>query len=208
MLKLFCSYDSVGILLLKIWTEWVINCTILCHFSSPNHVKYHCRSQSCWSRSRIVLRLWLQHQKMRLLAAPAPQHWLADLQFASLKSTTMLAFPIQFKTFYLSLFSIAKYYNTFITLFLMFTASGSRPSSDIFRNLYCSLQPPSHVFYWNNRCYLLFLCPQNHFRPSNEEQNSLLLIYLYGPLQKEPLSSLLVELIWDLVPREFFTLQQ
>jgi hypothetical protein len=38
MLKLSCSYDSVRFILLKIGTEWVINCYILCHFSIPNHV--------------------------------------------------------------------------------------------------------------------------------------------------------------------------
>jgi hypothetical protein len=55
MLKLFCSYDYVRFILLKIWTEWVINCYILCHFSISNHVYYHCRS-----RSRIALRLRLR----------------------------------------------------------------------------------------------------------------------------------------------------
>jgi hypothetical protein len=61
MLKLFCSYDSER--LLKIWTEWVINCYIVCHFSIPYHVYYHCRS-------RIALRLRLRPND----AAPAPQH--------------------------------------------------------------------------------------------------------------------------------------
>jgi hypothetical protein len=57
--------------LLKILTEWVINCYILCHFSIPNHVLYHCRS-----RSHIALRLRLRPKD----AAPAPQHWFQSLQ--------------------------------------------------------------------------------------------------------------------------------
>jgi hypothetical protein len=32
MLKLSSSFDSVRFVLLKILTEWVINCFILCHF--------------------------------------------------------------------------------------------------------------------------------------------------------------------------------
>jgi hypothetical protein len=32
MLKLFSSFDSVGFILQKILTEWVVNCYILCHF--------------------------------------------------------------------------------------------------------------------------------------------------------------------------------
>jgi hypothetical protein len=56
MLKLSYSYDSVRFILLKIWTEWVINCYILCHFSIPNHVCYHCWSQSCIA---LQLQLWL-----------------------------------------------------------------------------------------------------------------------------------------------------
>jgi hypothetical protein len=64
----------VRFLLLKILTEWVINCYILCHFSIPNHVYYHCRSRSRRRRirSRIALRLRLRPND----AAPAPQHWL------------------------------------------------------------------------------------------------------------------------------------
>jgi hypothetical protein len=38
MFKLFFSNASVRFLLLKIWTEWVINCYILCQFSIPKHV--------------------------------------------------------------------------------------------------------------------------------------------------------------------------
>jgi hypothetical protein len=38
ILKLSCSYDSVRYLLLKILTEWVINCSILCQFSIPYHL--------------------------------------------------------------------------------------------------------------------------------------------------------------------------
>jgi hypothetical protein len=61
-MKLSCSYDSVRFILLKIWTEWVINAYILCNFSIPNHVYYHCRKRCRRSRSRIPLRLrlWLQ----------------------------------------------------------------------------------------------------------------------------------------------------
>jgi hypothetical protein len=64
MLKLSCSYDSVRFLLLKIWTEWVINCYILSHFSIPIHVQHHCKRRSCRSQSpshiMLRLRLWLQ----------------------------------------------------------------------------------------------------------------------------------------------------
>jgi hypothetical protein len=41
----------------KILTEWVKNCYVLCHFSIPNYVYYHCRSRSRRSRSRTALRL-------------------------------------------------------------------------------------------------------------------------------------------------------
>jgi hypothetical protein len=57
MLKLSCSYDSVRFV--KIWIEWIINYYILCHFSMPNHVYYHCWSRSRRSRSLIALRLRL-----------------------------------------------------------------------------------------------------------------------------------------------------
>jgi hypothetical protein len=62
MLKLSCSFDSVPFILLKILTEWVINCYILCHFLIPNYVEYHSRRRSRRSRSRIALRLrlWLR----------------------------------------------------------------------------------------------------------------------------------------------------
>jgi hypothetical protein len=60
MVKLSCSSASVRFTLQKIWIEWVINYYILCHFSMPNPVKYHCRSRRNWSRSRIALRLRLR----------------------------------------------------------------------------------------------------------------------------------------------------
>jgi hypothetical protein len=55
MLKISCSFDSERFILLKIWSEWVINCFILCHFFIPNHVKYHLSNRS--RRCRIALRL-------------------------------------------------------------------------------------------------------------------------------------------------------
>jgi hypothetical protein len=45
MLKLSCSRDCVQFVLVKIWTEWVIKCYILCHSPIHNHVSYHCRSK-------------------------------------------------------------------------------------------------------------------------------------------------------------------
>jgi hypothetical protein len=57
ILKLFCSYDSVRFILLKIRTEWVINCKILCHFSIPNHVQYHFSYRLSTFKNRLLLML-------------------------------------------------------------------------------------------------------------------------------------------------------
>jgi hypothetical protein len=38
MVKLYCSYDSVKIILQNILTEWAINCHILCDFLIPSNV--------------------------------------------------------------------------------------------------------------------------------------------------------------------------
>jgi hypothetical protein len=54
MLKLSCSFNSVRFVLLKTWTEWVINCYILSNFSIPNHISLSEPEQSEREPHRIT----------------------------------------------------------------------------------------------------------------------------------------------------------
>jgi hypothetical protein len=80
MLKLSSSFDSVRFILLKIWTEWVINCYILCHIKFLNIINtiVGAGAVGAGAASRYGSG---SDQMMRLLAAqaptPAPQHWIS-----------------------------------------------------------------------------------------------------------------------------------
>jgi hypothetical protein len=51
MLKLSCPYDSLRCIMLKIWTEWVINCVIFQFLTMCNTIV---------GARAIMLRLWLR----------------------------------------------------------------------------------------------------------------------------------------------------
>jgi hypothetical protein len=87
MLKLSCSYDSVRFVLVKIRTEWVINCYILCHFSIFNFFNTIVGAVGAASRYGSGSG---SDQKMRLLAAPAPQHWFESFSGGSKKVKVFL----------------------------------------------------------------------------------------------------------------------
>jgi hypothetical protein len=72
MLKLSCSFDFVRFILLKILTEWVINCYILCHFSISNTI-VGAGAIGVGARSGAASR-YSSYQMMWLLATPALQH--------------------------------------------------------------------------------------------------------------------------------------
>jgi hypothetical protein len=69
MLKLSSSFDSVRFMLLKICTKWVLNCYILCHFKFLIMIN---TIVGAGAASRYGSG---SDQMMRLLAAPALQHW-------------------------------------------------------------------------------------------------------------------------------------
>jgi hypothetical protein len=74
MLKLFCSYDSVRFLLLKILTEWVRFCVIFQFLTMFNTI-VGAGAVGAGAKAGAALRYGSgSDQKMRLLAAPAPQH--------------------------------------------------------------------------------------------------------------------------------------
>jgi hypothetical protein len=75
MLKLSSSFGSVRFTLLKIWTEWVINCYILCQFKFPTMITTIVGAGAVGAASRYGSG---SDQMMRLLAAPALQHWLVQ----------------------------------------------------------------------------------------------------------------------------------
>jgi hypothetical protein len=95
MLKLSCSYESVRFVLVKIWTEWVTNCYILCNFqfltmfnTTVGAGAARAGAASCYGSG--------SDQKMRLLAAPAlaPQHWSYSRKLWSCGATTVPRFWI------------------------------------------------------------------------------------------------------------------
>jgi hypothetical protein len=88
MLKLSSSYDSVRFILMKILTEWVKNFYILCQFSIPNHVLYHCRNRSrrSRSRSRIALRLRIRLRLQPKDAAPCGSGSVSATLFLTTRS--------------------------------------------------------------------------------------------------------------------------
>jgi hypothetical protein len=64
MFKLSCSYDSGRFLLLKILTEWVINCSFCVNFQFPTMFNTGAGAASRYGSG--------SDQKMQILAAPAP----------------------------------------------------------------------------------------------------------------------------------------
>jgi hypothetical protein len=74
MLKLSSSFDSVRFILMKIRTERVINCYILCHFNflTMKDTIIGAGDLGAGAASRYGSG---SDQMMRLLAALAPQHW-------------------------------------------------------------------------------------------------------------------------------------
>jgi hypothetical protein len=75
MLKLSCSFDSVQ--LLKILTECVINCDILCHFKFLTMINAIVGAGNVGAGAGAASRCGTGSgfdQMMQLLAAPAPQH--------------------------------------------------------------------------------------------------------------------------------------
>jgi hypothetical protein len=81
MLNLSCSYDSVRFILVKILTEWVINCYICVIFQFLTMFNTIVGARAGAVGAGAASRYGSgsgsgSDQKMRLLAAPAPQHWM------------------------------------------------------------------------------------------------------------------------------------
>jgi hypothetical protein len=79
MLKISSSFDSVRFLLLKIRTEWIMNCSILCNFKflTMIYTIVGAGAVGAGAASRYSSGSG-SDQKMRLLAAPAAQHWFKE----------------------------------------------------------------------------------------------------------------------------------
>jgi hypothetical protein len=73
MLTLSSSFDSIRFILLKILTKLVINCYILCHFKFLTRIYTIVRDGAVGAGAASRYGSG-SDQKMRLLAAPAPQH--------------------------------------------------------------------------------------------------------------------------------------
>jgi hypothetical protein len=108
MLKISCLFDSVRFLLLKILTEWVRNCYILCSFSIPNHVKYQCRS-----RTLVALR-YGSDQMMRLRLSNTDLHSIMKRQKCS---ATIFGFSIE--NFFFKSPKVKTYKKTFFDAYLI-----------------------------------------------------------------------------------------
>jgi hypothetical protein len=72
MLKLSSSFDFVRFILMKIGTKWVLNCNILCHFKFLTLINTIVGAGSVGAGAALR---YGSDQMMRLLVAPAPQHW-------------------------------------------------------------------------------------------------------------------------------------
>jgi hypothetical protein len=86
MLKLSCSFDSVQFVLLKIWTEWVINYKLFVIFQYLTMFNTIVGAAAVGAGSGAASRYGSgSDQMMRLLAAPAPQHCIAIFRLRTKK---------------------------------------------------------------------------------------------------------------------------